>query len=166
VVVVYHVIEQSDEEFLVGVYEIACVHGVGGPEAVASETAALAEPEDGVVVEVFLVVQPTSFVEVMCGWATDGVVFAGPWDLGEKFGDDVTVRCEFDVFSIGPPSEIPGLFEITVGTFEQRDVTTEKIPGFCVWDVGVKLFVVLVEAVDVMFEVVGSEDWRSVRKCR
>src|SRR4030042_940901 len=87
-------------------HQIPCPESVGGPEAVRSRTAAPTKPEHRVVVEVFRLVQPAAFIEMMSRRTANRVVLSGPGDFRQEFGNHKYIGRALDMFSIGPPSEV------------------------------------------------------------
>src|SRR5437899_1179618 len=88
--------------------------GICCPETVTPRFAAFAEPERGVVIKVVRIRNPTAFVEVMPRCAGDRVELPRPRHIGQKLCDYETRRRLADVFSICPPAEEIGLFNLLV----------------------------------------------------
>jgi hypothetical protein len=90
---------------------------------------------------------------MMARGATDGIIFAGPGNVGKEFRYDVTVGSPLDVLAISPPAKIVDFIEERIGAVKQRDVFLEKIPGFGVGNGSFVALVVLpVEVIGEMFE--------------
>ena len=133
--------------------------GVGGREAVEAGGASSSKPELRVVGKVLAIPQPAAFVEVMRRRRTDRVVFAGPGNLGEEFGDDEAFGRLLDVLPVGPPAEVVRLFQALVRAFEERNVSLQPLPGRSVVDASrFPLRVVGVEPLDVVPERVHTQD--------
>ena len=77
-----------------------------------------AEPEDGIVVEILRVSQPSALVEVVPGRAADRVVLGRPRHLRQELRDDVAVGRLLDVLAVGPPAEVVRPDEVLVGAVE------------------------------------------------
>ena len=100
----------------------ALEHGIRRPEAVVAGRAALAEPEDGVIIEVSRIADPAPLAEMVSGGAGNGVVFPAPRNLRKKLGDHETVGGFLDMFAERPPAEVVDLLDVLVGAIEERDI--------------------------------------------
>ena len=114
--------QQFPGRAIVADHQAARVDRVRGPEAVFPRLAALAEPEDGVVVQVARVAQPAAFVEMVAGGAVDRIVLAAPGHGRQELRHDEPIGRLLDMLAVGPPAEVVDLLEILVGALEKRHV--------------------------------------------
>src|ERR1017187_6482696 len=98
--------------------EITVPQRVGNPEAVAAYAAALAQPEDGIVVEVAGVAEPAPFVVMESGGAVNGVTLPRPRHIRQKLRDDESVGRLPEVLAVRPPAEVVDLLQRPIRALE------------------------------------------------
>ena len=82
-----------------------------------------------VLLDVLAVVQPAALGDVVAEGATEGIEFGGVLYGLEELGDDEAEGSLLDVLTVSPPAEIVDLFDIAIGTGEERNVGLH--PGEC-----------------------------------
>lgn len=112
-----------------------------------------AKPKNRVVIQVFWIGQPASFVKVVARRTINRVVLSRPRHVGQKFRDDEAVGCQLDVLAIRPPAEIVNFLNVLIRALKERNVVLKKIPSGAIRNIsGIKFMIIRVEGINVMLE--------------
>src|SRR5690606_9140548 len=101
---------------LILVHQVAMINSIGQPAAELMRVRMLFkliayQPKYDVIIKVTVIVQPSSFINLMPQRTTDGIVFSIMLDRPDKFSKHEAIGSFLEMFPEGPPAEVIHLFQ-------------------------------------------------------